>query len=329
MNPNHRAGLADRLGRRIDYLRISVTDRCDLRCDYCLPRGSTGFCNRSAALSAAEFARLAALFARLGVSRIRLTGGEPLTRRDLGEIASRIGRIDGVTDLSLSTNATQLAAHAEALFAAGIRRLNVSLDSLDRQRFARITGLDRLPEVLQGLAVAASVGFAPIKLNMVVQTGVNDDEIDAMVEFCRARGFVLRLIERMPVGAAATIAFASLQGLRRRLANGHGLVEAVVPGGGPARYLRSPAGDITVGFITPMSQHFCASCNRLRLGADGALYTCLDAAGAEPIGARMRAGASDEELREAIVAAVWSRPAEHRFDRPRDRGRRPMATTGG
>lgn len=321
--------LTDRLGRRIDYLRLSVTDRCDLRCSYCIPKGHRDFGERRNVLAAGEFARLAGIFAGLGVSRVRLTGGEPLTRPDLVGIVEAIGAIAGVSDISLSTNATRLAECARALRDAGVQRLNISLDSLRPEVFARITGRDRLADVLRGLDSAAGLGFAPIKINMVLQAGVNDGEVGAMVDYCRARGFVLRLIEQMPVGAATQVAGASLQAIRQSLVETHGLVDAVVPGGGPARYLKSPQGDITVGFITPLSQHFCDTCNRLRLGADGALFTCLDAAGSVPLGARLRAGASDAELRAMIVAAVWSRPAQHQFDAPRDRSVRIMAVTGG
>jgi cyclic pyranopterin phosphate synthase len=165
-----------------------------------------------------------------------------------------------------------------------------------------------------------------------LQAGVNDGEIGDMVEFCRCRGYVLRLIERMPVGTAAPSESLTLDAIRRQLVATHGLIDAVVPGGGPARYLRSPSSDFTVGFITPLSQHFCATCNRLRLGADGALYTCLDARGALPLGERMRAGASDAELGALLAEAVWHRPAEHEFsanDRPRDRSIRIMSVTGG
>ena len=321
--------LADRHGRKIDYLRVSVTDRCDLRCNYCIPKGHREFGERSGVLDAGEFARLVGLFAGLGVSRVRLTGGEPLTRADLVPIVEAVGTIAGISDISLSTNATRLADRAAALLAAGVRRLNVSLDSLRREVFAGVTGRDCLDDVLHGLELAAGLGFAPIKINMVVQAGVNDTEVGAMVDYCRRRGFVLRLIEQMPVGAAEKVDFVGLQAIRRELVETHGLVDALVPGGGPARYLRSPQGDITVGFITPMSQHFCATCNRLRLGADGSLFTCLDAAGSVPLGAHMRGGASDEVLLAMIRAAVWSRPAEHRFDAPRDRSIRSMAVTGG
>lgn len=321
--------MSDRLGRRIEYLRVSVTDRCDLRCAYCIPKGHRKFGERQDILNAGEFGRLIGLFAARGVGRVRLTGGEPLTRPDLLEIVQQVHSLPGIHDISLSTNATQLAAQADKLYSAGVRRLNVSLDSLNPARFARITGRDCLSDVLQGLDSAKAIGFSPIKINMVVQQGENDNEIDAMVEFCRARDFVLRFIERMPVGSSKKVACTHLQAIRQRLVDTHWLIDAVVPGGGPARYLKSPQGGMTVGFITPMSQHFCATCNRLRLGADGALYTCLDAAGSVPLGQHLREGASDVELQSLITEAIWSRPERHAFDLARDRSIRLMAVTGG
>lgn len=327
------ARLVDGVGRRIDYLRVSVTDRCDLRCTYCIPKGHRDFTAACARLGVDEWGRLVGLFAGLGVGRVRLTGGEPLVHPELAAIAERVGALPRVFDVSLSTNATRLAGQANRLYAAGVRRLNVSLDSLRRQVFARVTGRDALPEVLRGLDAAAAAGFAPIKINTVVQAGVNDGEVPALVDFCRRRGFILRLIERMPVGTAGPAEVSPLPAIRRRLVDAFGLVDAVVPGGGPARYLKSRDGALTVGFITPLSQHFCATCNRLRLGADGALYTCLDARSAVPLGERLRAGASDAELHALVLAAVRSRPARHEFNDspsgPRDRRLRTMAVTGG
>lgn len=324
---------ADRWGRRIEYLRISVTDRCDLRCAYCIPKGHREFGERAGVLAPDEFGRLVGLFAARGVGRVRLTGGEPLTRPDLIEIVDQVKAQPGIHDISLSTNATRLAATAAGLYRAGVRRLNVSLDSLDRAVFASITGRDCLPEVMRGLDAAAAAGFVPIKINMVLQQGVNENEVDAMVDFCRTRSFVLRFIERMPVGSRDKVDCTSLQAVRRQLVETYGLIDAVVPGGGPARYLKSPANGrqngITVGFITPMSQHFCATCNRLRLGADGALYTCLDAAGSIPLGQHLRDGASDADLQKLIGDAIWSRPERHQFDNVRDRSVRLMAVTGG
>ncbi|WP_456243165.1 GTP 3',8-cyclase MoaA [endosymbiont of unidentified scaly snail isolate Monju] len=194
------------------------------------------------------------VFARLGVKKIRLTGGEPLLRRNLPELAARISSLDGIEDLSISTNATQLAKHALALRQAGVQRLNVSVDSLRRERFLSITGKDSLPDVLAGLEAARQAGFQPIKINMVVMKGVNHDEVDDMVQFCITHGFVLRLIEVMPMGDTGRNAeYVDLQVIKHRLIEDFGLVEGAVPGARPARYLRTPDGSFSIGFITPLS----------------------------------------------------------------------------
>lgn len=322
--------LIDGHGRRIDYLRLSLTDRCDLRCRYCLPAGYGDFSPRRDWLTPDEIGRIVAVFGAFGVRRIRLTGGEPLTRRDTPEIAARIGAQPDIEDLSLTTNATQLARLAAELRKSGVKRLNVSLDTLNRKRFAEITGRDALGDVLEGLAAARASGFAPVKINMMALAEVNDREVDAMVEYCIDMGFVLRLIEPMPMGSAGRRArSADLGAIRARLQARHGLVDAVVAGGGPARYLRSPDGHFTVGFITPLGQHFCATCNRVRLSAEGMLYLCLGQDDAVDLRAVVRAGASAEELREAISAAVRRKPERHEFDAAPHKLVRAMAATGG
>jgi cyclic pyranopterin phosphate synthase len=322
--------LRDRFGRTVDYLRLSLTDRCDLRCSYCLPSGFHDFAAPASWLTPAEVERVVAAFAALGVRRVRLTGGEPLTRREALEIAARIGRLPGIEDLSLTTNGTQLARHAGELRRAGVRRLNVSLDTLDRRRFAAITGRDALDHVLAGLDAAAAHGFGPTKINMVAMAGVNDDEAETMADYCRARGFVLRLIEPMPMGEGGrAVKPADLASIRARLRRRFDLVEALVPGGGPARYLRSADGRFTVGFITPLSQHFCASCNRVRLSAEGTLYLCLGQDDAVDLGGLLRAGAGREALMRAIEDAVARKPERHEFNSAPARIVRVMAKTGG
>jgi cyclic pyranopterin phosphate synthase len=322
--------LLDRYGRRIDYLRLSVTDRCDLRCSYCMPEGFRGFEEPEHWLSFDEIERLVGAFARLGVRRIRLTGGEPLLRRDVVGLAGRIAALPGIADLSLSTNATQLERHAHALKAAGVTRLNVSLDSLQPARVEAINGRDVLGRVLAGLAAAQEAGFAPIKLNMVALAGRNDDEIDAMVDFCMARGFVLRLIEAMPMGDTGRNAeFLDLQPVKERLRARFGLIDTALPGGGPARYLGTADGRFTVGFITPMSQHFCASCNRLRIAVDGTAYLCLGQEARFEFRPLLRSGCSDDALEAAIRAAIELKPERHEFREAPHKVLRFMSMTGG
>lgn len=326
------ARLTDSFQRTIEYVRLSVTDRCDLRCAYCLPEGFRDFQEPDEWLTFDEIEHVMRAFALLGVRRVRLTGGEPLTRRDLPLLAARLAALPGVEDLSLSTNAVQLGRHAESLFRAGVRRLNVSLDSLKPDRFATITGGGHLDKVLDGLMAAKAAGFAPIKLNMVMMRGVNDDEIEDMVRFCLEHGLALRLIETMPVGdtgRAATGHYLDLQEVRRRLAEKFELLPSVMPGGGPARYVQVAGTDLKIGFITPLSQHFCATCNRVRLAADGTLYLCLGQDDKLELRPLLRAGATEQELVRAIRGAVARKPERHEFRDQPDKIVRFMARTGG
>jgi cyclic pyranopterin phosphate synthase len=324
------ACLEDGHGRRVEYLRLSVTDRCDLRCSYCLPKGFKGFLPQDDWLEFDEIERVVGIFARLGLKRLRLTGGEPLTRPGLPGLARRLAAIPGIDDLSLSTNATRLAGCAGELRDAGISRLNVSLDTLDRQRFAEITGKDALPDVLAGLDAAAATGFNLIKINMVAMAGVNEDEIDAMVAYCAERGFILRFIETMPMGASGRGAgFVSLDPIQKRLKARFGLLDGLVPGGGPARYLVSPDGKFSVGFITPLSQHFCATCNRVRLSADGMLHLCLGQEDRVDLRGLLRNGGSDTDVEAMIVAGLRRKPERHEFNEQPRKIIRVMASTGG
>lgn len=322
--------MQDRFGRSIDYLRISVTDRCDLRCSYCMPEGFRDYEEPESWLSFDEIERVVGAFARLGTSRFRITGGEPLLRRGLAGLAARLKALDGVRDLSLSTNATQLARHAAALKEAGITRLNVSLDSLCAERVLDITRRDALDAILDGLLVAKAQGFAPIKINMVVMQDVNEDEVDAMAGFCLRHGFVLRLIETMPVGdSGRSTGFVDLQPIRQGLQKRYGLVEGAVHGGGPARYLVSPDGKLSVGFITPLSQHFCETCNRVRLSVDGALYLCLGHEHKFELRPLLRGGIDDAGLEAAIREAIELKPERHEFCERPEKIIRIMSSTGG
>jgi cyclic pyranopterin phosphate synthase len=323
--------LSDRFGRSVDYLRLSVTDRCDLRCTYCIPKGFKGFEEPKHWLTFDEIERLLSVFSRLGTSRIRLTGGEPLLRRNLPELAGRISRLPGIRDLSLSTNATRLDRHAEALKAAGVSRINVSLDSLDRGCMEKITGRDSLEQILDGIMAGKRAGFDPIKINMVAMRGINDGEIDSMVEFCIEHGFILRLIETMPMGTTGRdTGFLDLGPVRARLTQKFGLrPQAAELGGGPARYLATADGKTSIGFITPMSQHFCATCNRVRLSVDGTLYLCLGQEEKFEFRPLLRSGASDAELEAAIRSAIELKPQKHEFREQPAKIVRFMSQTGG
>ncbi|RJQ47583.1 MAG: GTP 3',8-cyclase MoaA [Gammaproteobacteria bacterium] len=323
--------LIDRFGRRIEYLRLSVTDKCDLRCVYCLPRGFKAFEEPEHWLSFDEIERVLRVFGALGVARVRITGGEPLLRKNLAGLAARIKRLPGIKDLSLSTNATQLPKQALALREAGVTRINVSLDSLQAERFHELTG-GRLDQVLTGLEAARQAGFDPIRINMVALRGVNEDEIADMVEFCIEHDFTLRLIETMPVGStgrAAADHYLDLQKVRERLAQHYELIPSVMPGGGPARYVRVAGTNLRIGFITPISQHFCETCNRVRLSVDGTLYLCLGQEDKLELRPLLRAGVGDDELKQALVDAIARKPERHEFLEKPAQVLRFMSMTGG
>jgi len=322
--------LQDGLGRTIEYLRLSVTDRCDLRCTYCMPEKFTDYSEPEHWLNFDEIDRLLSIFARLGMKRIRLTGGEPLLRKNLPALASRLSALPGIDDLSLSTNGTQLEKCAGVLQRAGVSRLNVSLDSLDRERVRSISKRDVLPQVLAGLEAARSEGFRLIKINMVAMSTTTDDEIDAMTAYCIERGFVLRLIETMPVGEGGRkTGFLDLRPVQERLRRRFGLVDGIVPGGGPARYLVSPDGLFQIGFITPITQHFCATCNRVRLGVDGMLYLCLGQNDTVDFRKLLRAGCADADIEQAVLAALRTKPHSHDFKGRPQQLVRVMSATGG
>lgn len=322
--------LIDAAGRRIEYLRLSVTDRCDLRCSYCIPEGFKDYEEPAGWLTHDEILRLIEVFARLGLRRVRLTGGEPLLRRGIVALAGRIARVPGIDDLSLSTNGTQLARHAAALRRAGVTRLNVSLDSLDAARVEAISKRDVLAQVLEGLDAARAEGFALIKINMVATAGMGDREVDAMVAYCIEQGFILRLIETMPMGDTGRSAgYVDLSPVQKRLRTRFGLVDGMVPGGGPARYLVSTDGRFQIGFITPISQHFCATCNRVRLAVDGTLYLCLGQEDRVDFRSLLRAGGSAADIEAALLDGLRRKPLHHEFREQPGRVVRIMAATGG
>jgi len=323
--------LKDGFGRKIEYLRLSVTDRCDFRCFYCIPKGYKDFTQPESWLTLDELERLARLFSELGVSKMRLTGGEPLIRQDLPEMVRRIGALPMLEDLSLSTNASRLAEHAAVLKEAGVGRINVSLDSLNPAVFHNITQGD-LNEVIKGLMVAKKVGLNPIKINMVVMKGLNDHEIGGMVDFCIEHDFTLRFIETMPIGAAGQTAadhFLDLREVKSDLEKRFELEPAVMKGAGPASYVRVRGTNLRIGFITPMSQHFCDTCNRVRLSVDGTLYLCLGQHDTVELRPLLRSGATDDELKQALRDAIVLKPKKHEFQSQPENVVRIMSITGG
>ncbi len=328
MNQNK---LADPFGRRIDYVRLSVTDRCDLRCYYCMPKGYNDFEVPENWLSFDEIERVIAAFGRLGVGRIRITGGEPLVRKDLPTLTARLAALPGIEDLSLSTNAVKLARHAKALRQAGITRLNVSLDTLNPELFRNITS-GKLEKVIDGLMAAREAGFSPIKINMVIMKGVNDGEVGSVLDFCMEHGFTLRFIETMPMGQSGRDAvdhYLPLGVIRERLERRYELIPASMEGGGPARYVQVGDSDMRIGFITPMSQHFCETCNRVRLSMDGTLYMCLGQESRYALRSLLRDGISDDGLEAAIVEAIALKPERHEFNEKPEQVVRFMSATGG
>ena len=323
--------LIDPFGRRVEYVRLSVTDKCNMRCFYCIPKGFKDFEEPENWLTFDEVERLMRIFADLGVRRVRLTGGEPLVRKNLPELAARLSAIPGIEDLSLSTNASLLSEHAVALKEAGISRINVSLDSLQHERFNEITG-GRLQTVLDGLQAAKSAGLNPVKINVVAMKGLNDDEFESIVDYCLENDFTLRFIETMPMGSTGKDAldyYYDLQKLKKRLQKRFSLIPGMMPGGGPARYFQVKGTELRIGFITPISQHFCETCNRVRVSVNGTLYLCLGQNDKVELRPLLRDGSTDEQLREAIVAALALKPMRHEFKDEPGQIVRLMSQTGG
>ena len=312
-------------------MRLSVTDKCNLRCFYCMPKGFKDFEQPENWLTFDEIERVIKAFTELGVARVRLTGGEPLVRKNIAQLSQRLTALPGLNDLSLSTNATLLDNHADALKQAGISRINVSLDSLKAERFKKITGGELQP-VLDGLMAAKEAGFTPIKINMVAMKGINDDEFEDMVKFCLQHDFTLRLIETMPMGATAEDAtdhYLDLQTVKQQLSNSFELIPGVMPGGGPARYVQIKGTDLRIGFITPISQHFCESCNRVRLSTDGTLYLCLGQDDKIELRPLLRRGITDDELKAVLIDAIALKPEKHEFKDKPEQVVRLMSMTGG
>lgn len=313
-------GLVDAHHRPITDLRVSVTDRCNFRCRYCMPAEGMPWLDRSELLSFEEIERLVALLARLGITDVRLTGGEPLARREFPLLVSMLRRIDGIRDLSMTTNGYLLERDAAALVDAGIDRVNVSVDSLARDRFHEITRRDALPQVLRGLeAIAAFERVRPIKVNAVGMRDFTEDEVLRFCELARSTSYQVRFIEFMPLdGDRAWSADQVLTGaeIRALIEAHHPLEELPREPHATARVYRFADGGGEIGFINPVSEPFCADCNRIRLTAEGELRTCLFSVRETDLREPLRAGADDAELERIIRDAVWRKELKHRVNEP-------------
>ena len=307
--------MKDRFGRTIDYLRISVTDRCNLRCIYCMPEEGVQWVPHQEILSYEEIARLCRLFAGLGIRRIRLTGGEPLVRQDLPDLIDRLHRIDGIDEINLTTNGILFAPMAEALRGAGLHGVNFSLDTLRPEVFRRITRTDRFADARAGIDAALRLGFARVKVNCVPVAGVNDGEIAAIAALARDHPLEVRFIEMMPIGCAKGFTPISMEDVYGRLAAafGPGAPYSGTLGNGPASYYSFPGFSGHVGFISAITHEFCGQCNRIRLTAGGYLKLCLHYSAGVDLRQGLRGGESDEALTERIRRAIAHKPDHHRF----------------
>jgi len=323
----------DSYQRRIDYLRLSITDRCNLRCAYCMPESGLPKLKHDDILRYEEILRVARIIVRMGITRVRITGGEPLVRKDALFLCESIARIPELKSLSITTNGVLLPSFAEGLFQAGIKRINISLDTLKPERYAAITRHDCFEEVWRGIEAAQRAGFFPIKLNVVVMQGVNDDEIEDLGRLTYKHPFHVRFIEFMPFQSDEQFnRFLSSDEILARLAR----VAPLVPteslnSNGPARHYRFPGAVGKIGIISPISHHFCPACNRLRITADGKLRTCLFAVDETDLLTPLRRGASDDEIMGIIRAAISHKPEKHALETGVFRKciGRPMVAIGG
>ena len=333
--PQHESQLIDRFGRRIDYIRISVTDRCDLRCQYCMSENMT-FVPRTQLLTLEEIRTIASAFVDLGVTRIRITGGEPLVRRNVLKLFGELGQLDTLHDLTLTTNGTQLARYAPALKDAGVTRINISLDTLKPDLFSSITRVGKLEKTLQGLDAALDTGFQRLKINSVILKNRNHEEVRDLLEFAIARKIDISFIENMPLGITGehnhSDSYYSSEQIQQDLQPYYELIPTTLKTAGPARYFKiSGVPDTRVGFISPHSHNFCDTCNRVRLTAEGQLLLCLGQEHSMDLKKVLRTHPGDPDaLRDAIIRAMDLKPQGHEFDiRTHEVLLRHMNMTGG
>ncbi len=307
--------LIDSYNRHINYLRISVTDRCNLRCIYCMPSGGVDLLNHAEILTFEEIIRISRVAAETGISKIRITGGEPLVRKGISELITSLGNIPNIKELSMTTNGILLHKHAASLKKAGLERINISLDTLKPAKYKEITRIGDINEFLSGLKKAQEVGFYPIKINVVVMRGVNDDEITTFAKLTIAKPFHVRFIEFMPIDVNSSwkkTCFISNKDIKKRI-EGFGTLHPVAQTSkaGPAEMFQLDGARGKIGFISALSNHFCSSCNRLRLTADGKLRTCLFSDNEIDLKTPIRQGIDDRGLADIITHAILSKPLKH------------------
>jgi GTP 3',8-cyclase len=325
-------GRSDSFQRPINYLRVSVTDRCNLRCVYCMPPEGVHLMSHGDILSYEEIFRVVQAATELGITRVRLTGGEPLVRMGLPELVRMLSGIRTIEDISLTTNGILLEKYAEELKRAGLSRVNVSLDTLKPEKFRQITRCGSLEETLKGIEKAKAVGLNPVKINMVVMAGVNDDELPDFARKTVKDGWHVRFIELMPVNGNEPVMskLVSVSDMRRVIESMGKLEPAKVSvGNGPAKYFKLPSAAGTIGFITPVTEHFCYQCNRLRLTADGRLLPCLMSEDEIDTREALRSEATLEELKNLIEKAIERKPKEHHLAEGKSPKDRPFSQVGG
>lgn len=324
--------LVDKYGRRITYVRLSITDRCDFRCTYCMAEEMT-FVPHNEVMSLEECLRVASVFVGLGVTKLRITGGEPLVRKNAMWLIEQLGALPGLENLVLTSNGSQLDRFARPLREAGVKRLNISLDTLNADRFRKITRIGDLNKVFKGIEAARAAGFTRTKLNTVMMRGTNDDEFSDLVEFALKNELDISFIEEMPLGEihGRNTTYVSSEETREKLAQRFELIPSTENSGGPARYWRIPGSESRIGFISPHSHNFCDTCNRVRITAKGELYPCLGQNDAVNLLQVLRSDNSEADLRQAIVDSMGIKPYGHDFTQQMDAPQvvRFMSMTGG
>ncbi|MEJ2659021.1 MAG: GTP 3',8-cyclase MoaA [Desulfobacterales bacterium] len=325
--------LIDRYHRNLNYLRISITDRCNLRCLYCMPRGLIPKLSHKEILRYEEILRIARVGINLGISKIRITGGEPLVRKGVDQFLKQLAKTEGIKDISLTTNGVLLKDHIHNIKAAGIKRINISLDTLNKQKFKHITGYDFFDQIWEGIELARKMGFYPIKINVVPLKGVNDDELASIAELSVLHPFHVRFIEYMPMGSnqVANDRQILFPEIKKRIQS----LGKLIPvdrntNDGPAERFKFESAQGEIGFIRPISRHFCGTCNRLRLTASGQLRPCLMSDNHEDLKSLLRKGCSDKALAKGFLRAVRHKPLEHRLTKDHHlRGSAQMCAIGG